>query len=1662
MVGQPGGLVLPFAHNHHGHHADSTSSSPRYTTLAQTTSAVAASSMSSTTTSNNSAAHSSDPLEEHDDDDNTIDNDNSAPLQIENGRRRHAASIFVDTNGEEGSRIEPSFSRRLNSFHTLATRQRALIAALVVIGFLASVAMVRTTKRHNWSNTAAATTTTSNDPKQQPLPCNLNSGGDDESSSRTIHYDASVAELAWNPWDLKLTGTSDASLLQPQPAAWRFHFHYYDDAKMDTDTTNSDDDDDESTFSLGYITQPDMVNGTVVFVSEGELYWTRRSFGGNAEEDAIVSPAVKLTTCRPGRVQTPKINPVYPHLIAFVANYQAVNEVYLLDLRASRKAAAVQRLTYTDSLYGVTSIVGWKDRGQTLVYGALSTAVGLRDLRMYEIALVQNTNHTQSNGNSNSNNRRPASSQTKSSPPPPPFAVLETRSVPLAQAVEGVWGPASDDNYSRCLYFVRVKQYSFTARYVGGTVEQMWAYCDGHGTAVPLTSDFYAGTSKAPQIWSATANGGGPHYLLFLSDRSRSSNWTSTDKTANAEWIPGSMNLWAVPLPTEAELYSGNAPTLAQPILAGSTFVPLTNVACQWNGWALREYAVDAVTGHIVLRIGADLHWLSAETVRGMLTAASSPTKPVRSIPKPNPFPIQINSDFVEQQERIIEIDMTQHLTDADVFETDFGMTGFLATVRGQLWVLPAIPDASSAFPFQGSAQNLPERRYRVIPGGLTGGSIRVLQALVVPRIGDSDTDGSKGEILALVLATDPVSPTGELGFYLVQIQPGSVNSFVVIDRFPKPFVGGNVNGGSSRDGGLGTVKKGSVVLSPCGRRFAWADMDDRICTMTLPVFSVLRQNDTRPPSFHCLPKYNDMGEPMAGTLSELSYSPGGRYLAVNHKARNQMRVISIVDCGEPGGNETAAVLDIQVTTSVQVTSKRFNSFGMLWGKSRFDALLYSTMAAVAKSMGLPRPDNVATTLFYLSDRDISNDVSSPWGSRAPSPHFQSRQVQVFALPLLAKLSDAEQSVLMGRYAGGGGMEVFAEKLSLYERDTITSLSAAAQGEERRLFQRAVVEKLSVIGRRITPHERALVSRSVAATMDRRRLETTDQEIHLPSHDPSLMESAYRVAHIPVAEYSTILSQTGDGSLACVQGSTEGSGSNLIFFAAEPFPADGVSPIAIPDIGQYGLSTSREFIFVVTPKGKFTRVVPNTVSGIASFAGDTDWNQLKVDTTDLAISVWPSLEYKQMFSDAWRLLRDYFYDPNMHGVDWMSVFVRYEPLVQRCGKREELDDVLAQMVSELSALHTYVYTGESSKPDDSLWGQATLGAGFRRTPAWNGFTVTEIPEQDPDFNTIDRVPIYSPLSDQALRLTGQKGLQVGDVIVAVNGESVMYAPDVNMLLRGSLGRSVRLDVLRLASGSIDNVTRAVPEPLITVPIHPQSAYMLRVNSWEWRTRQQAKQLASDAGFTVGYAHLQSMHSTDENAFARAFYPDYDADAFIVDVRHNDGGFIDSWILDTLQRKAWMFWSGRNDARNGEMDWDEQYAFRGKLVVLQDEYTASNAEGFCRGVSELRLGRLVGKRTWGGGIWGSSSNTLVDGGIATAPQWGTFNAKFGWGGGVEMTGVSPDIEVDNDPRMAFDGRDSQLERAILELKEMLEADSLARFETPGERPNKALQLDACKA
>lgn len=568
---------------------------------------------------------------------------------------------------------------------------------------------------------------------------------------------------------------------------------------------------------------------------------------------------------------------------------------------------------------------------------------------------------------------------------------------------------------------------------------------------------------------------------------------------------------------------------------------------------------------------------------------------------------------------------------------------------------------------------------------------------------------------------------------------------------------------------------------------------------------------------------------------------------------------------------------------------------------------------------------------------------------------------------------------------------------------------------------------------------------------------------------------AYIISEIPASEYVYIHQLLDDASLILVYRNKAGT-LDVAVFAYGSFPENKMEQMVVTIEGKVlqgiGISSDRQHIYF-TYSGK-TKLVENTAQDfMSSFISDVEEYKKKiVDTTSWAINVWPKLEYQQLYSDAWRMLRDFYYDPLMGYVDWDKVHDKYLPLLSRCGRREELDDILKQMASELSALHVFVYGGEYNIP---LHGNlevaeaneiASLGAVLKRSVEWSGYVIKEIPEIDPDFNQIDSQMIYSPLSETTLRMSGQSGLLPGDVIVGVNGESVLAVPDINMLLRGMSGRSIRLDVLRIKSqpsfNDIEDTTGPyLPEPLIVVPLSLIRAEELRYAAWEWKTRNKAKTLAKEKGFSVGYMHLRSMSGSEgEDAFVRGFYPDFDKQGLIVDVRHNNGGNIDSWLLDVLQRKAWMYWQGRaTNITTGGLGWDEQYAFRGHVVVLIDEKTSSDGEGFARGMSELGLGKLVGSRTWGGGIWLASDNKLVDGGIATAPEFGIYNANFGWGLGIEQMGVKPDFFVDNNPRETFDGRDEQLERAIEILKDWLLDEPIIMPKSPGPHTNMSLKKEA---
>jgi tricorn protease len=182
-------------------------------------------------------------------------------------------------------------------------------------------------------------------------------------------------------------------------------------------------------------------------------------------------------------------------------------------------------------------------------------------------------------------------------------------------------------------------------------------------------------------------------------------------------------------------------------------------------------------------------------------------------------------------------------------------------------------------------------------------------------------------------------------------------------------------------------------------------------------------------------------------------------------------------------------------------------------------------------------------------------------------------------------------------------------------------------------------------------------------------------------------------------------------------------------------------------------------------------------------------------------------------------------------------------------------------------------------------------------------------------------------------------------------------------------------------------------------------------------------------------------------WAREFYPVFNREGLIIDVRNNNGGNIDSWILGRLLRKAWMYWQ----PRVGVPYWNMQQAFRGHMVVLANEWTASDGEAFAEGFRRLELGKVIGTRTWGGEIWLSAGNVMVDRGVATAAETGVYGPEGAWL--IEGHGVDPDIVVDNLPHATFKGEDKQLEAAIAFLQEEIRKNPVPVPPAP-EYPSKA--------
>lgn len=376
-------------------------------------------------------------------------------------------------------------------------------------------------------------------------------------------------------------------------------------------------------------------------------------------------------------------------------------------------------------------------------------------------------------------------------------------------------------------------------------------------------------------------------------------------------------------------------------------------------------------------------------------------------------------------------------------------------------------------------------------------------------------------------------------------------------------------------------------------------------------------------------------------------------------------------------------------------------------------------------------------------------------------------------------------------------------------------------------------------------------------------------------------------------------------------------------------------------------------------------------------------------------------EWTEMFDDAWRTMKYRFYDPKMHGMDWDAARAKYRPLVQFVGDRQELLNIINEMIGELNASHT----GAAPPPGENRGGVSTghLGVEMELDAAAGRYKVTYIYEDGPSDKDWVKV-------------------NVGDYLIAINGKAVKAGDEYWQLLNNRLNRKAEVTFNNKPSEEGAWTTR--------IETINQGQYSnLRYERWVKEERQKVDQMS---GGRVGYLHIKAMDQPSLRRFEKEIREFRNKDALVIDQRWNGGGNIEQELLAILVQREYQIWQPRGTEPTGR----PFAGFFGPKIVLQNWRSASNAEMFPAGFRALGLGKTVGTPTMGAVI-GTGSYSLIDGSTVRTPGTGVFlaDAKHT---NMEGYGVQPDIMVDNSPADNLAKRDRQLEMAVQELMKELQA------------------------
>ncbi len=499
---------------------------------------------------------------------------------------------------------------------------------------------------------------------------------------------------------------------------------------------------------------------------------------------------------------------------------------------------------------------------------------------------------------------------------------------------------------------------------------------------------------------------------------------------------------------------------------------------------------------------------------------------------------------------------------------------------------------------------------------------------------------------------------------------------------------------------------------------------------------------------------------------------------------------------------------------------------------------------------------------------------------------------------------------------------------------------------------------------------------------------------------------------IPAGQFAGLVSN--DKGQLIYMSVAEGVPAIKLFDPTDEEPAEKT---VLAGAGLVGISGDGKKILVAQGADKFA---------IVSAAAGQSFGS-PIDVSGLTKTVNPREEWEQLFTDAWRRHRDFFYVNNLHGVDWDAVYKQYHAMLADAASREDVSYVIGEMIAELNVGHAYYWGGDGEQTSTTSVGM--LGVDFEIGS-----------EADDEGNTksayrVGKIYEGAAWDSDARNPLRQQGLDIkeGTYVLAVNGRTISTDADPWTAFVGTAGKQTTITFADALTG--DDEARNERDYTIE-PMGSESN--LRYRSWIEHNR---KYVEDASGGRVGYIYVPDTGINGQNNLFRQFYGQIGKDALIIDERWNGGGQIPTRFIELLNRPRTNFW-----ARRDGKDWPwPPDSHQGPKCMLINGLAGSGGDMFPWLFRFNNLGKLIGMRTWGGLVGISGVPGLIDGGYTAVPTFGFYETNGTWG--IEGHGVDPDIEVIDNPTDLAHGKDPQLDAAIKLMLDEIESNPY----TPAKRP-----------